>query len=77
MNIHNINDFDKVITKTVHEMEKKHNCWIWILSDERDWYINVCYYEDQRIEQEIKISPISEGKWAFATALRKYFRNKG
>ena len=73
MDIHNINDFDKVITSVVHEMESKHNCWIWILSDESNWYINVCYIEDQRIEQEVKMCPIGSKKYEMARAIRKHF----
>ena len=77
MNIHNINDFDKAITRTVREMEAKHNCWIWILSDETDWYINVCHIESQQIEKEVKMCGLEETKWDLAMAIRKHFRGQG
>ncbi len=74
MNVHDINDFDKVIKSTVKEMEQKHNCWIFILSDESDWYMSINYFGELRLDKEIKLNPMSESKYKLATAIRRYFR---
>lgn len=74
MNIHSINDFDKAVAKTVKEIETKHDCWIWILSDDNYWYINVCYITSQQLETEVKMCPLNSNGYELATAIRKYFR---
>ena len=74
MNVHGISDFDRVIQQVVKEMEAKHNCWIFILSDEPGWYMSIFYFDGKEMEKEIKLTPIGKSKFSFASEIRKYFR---
>lgn len=74
MNVNGINDFDIVIKKAVREMEAKHNCWVFILNDETDWYMSIYYFDEKEMVKDIKLNPLGESKYKLATAIRKYFR---
>lgn len=69
----NIKDFDSVIQKAVKEIERKYNCWIFLLTDNSYWYMSIFYIAGHG-EKDIKICPVNANKYTMATAIRNYFR---
>lgn len=72
--VESITSFDKVIRSCVKEMETKHNCWIFILTDGADRYMSVFYLGTDRMEKDIKLCGVQESKYKTASAIRKHFR---
>ena len=73
MNTININDFDTVIQKTVKELEKKHKCLIFLLTDGDYLYMSIFYMAGYGVK-DIKICAGIANKYTMAAAIRNYFR---
>lgn len=71
---HSLDEFDNVIQKCVREMEKKHNCWIFISNDDNYWYMSVLYLNIIKKAEYIKLTSLEDSKFKTATAIRRYFR---
>lgn len=69
----NINDFDFVIQKTVKELERKHHCLIFLLTDGVYWYMSIFYMAGYGVK-DIKVCTEKADKYTMATAIRNYFR---
>ena len=66
---------DKVVESTVQEMENKYNCLVFILYENRRFYMNVMYTDPLKTGGiEIPLAKLGDSKYTLATAIRRYFR---
>ena len=69
----NINDFDKVIQKTIKELEVKNHCLIFLLNDGVYRYMSIFYMAGYGVK-DIKLCTVSQDRYTTAAAIRSYFR---